>query len=283
MSVVDPTVATFTPPKFNKSRQEEKFIENVLQANFLFLEDFATTKSKTETKKKKKDDDLSDAVAAFEEVNFPEQSYLCKQGDLSDTDYLYIIYSGECSVFIDDKQLQEPYGTMAEGSLIGDIAMIYETARAATVQAMTPVKAFRLHRRSFNYFLHLKTVNNEERSGSASSSSTVMSPKEKMQHDLKEIDTVIDQIAGIKTKYGGDIIQPFKPTRKWLWSRWRGTIMQQDWRVACLNMLLCVVFQLSFRWVCDNIINQPISWSIGMVPDQNHPFVARLLGLNKLW
>jgi len=56
-------------------------------------------------------------------VTFAEESYLCEQGD-EQADYLYIIYRGACNALIDGKQLDEPYGTMQEGSWIWDVAMI---------------------------------------------------------------------------------------------------------------------------------------------------------------
>jgi hypothetical protein len=168
---------------------------------------------------------------------------------------------------------------MTEGALIGDVAMIYETSRAATVQAKTPVKAYRLHRQSFNYFLN----SSNEKQKKQSSSSSKLSPKEQMQKEVKEIDLVIDQISGVKTKYDNNIIMPFKPTRKWLWTRWKGTIIKYAWRPACLNMFMATMYQVMLRFTCNNLINQPITWSIGMIPDKSHPIIARMVGISGVW
>eukprot|EP00751_Fragilariopsis_kerguelensis_P002203 CAMPEP_0170827384 /NCGR_PEP_ID=MMETSP0733-20121128/47222_1 /TAXON_ID=186038 /ORGANISM="Fragilariopsis kerguelensis, Strain L26-C5" /LENGTH=195 /DNA_ID=CAMNT_0011191523 /DNA_START=64 /DNA_END=648 /DNA_ORIENTATION=+ len=164
-----------------------------------------------------KDHDMSKVASAFEEVLFSVDSLLCRQGDFSDTDYLYIIYSGECSVHIDGHQLEEPFGTMTKGALIGELAMIHETPRQATVKATTEVKVYRLHRKSFHYFLNSKAnannANIEEKEEMDNTS--LLSPKERMQKEIKDIDLVIDQISGVKTRYGGNIIPPFQPMRKW--------------------------------------------------------------------
>lgn len=167
---------------------------------------------------------------------------------------------------------------MTEGALIGDGALIYETSQAATVQAATPVKAYRLHRQSFDFFLNSSNEKQQKQS-----SSSKLSPKEQMQKEVKEIDLVIDQISGVETKYDNNIIMPFKPTRKWLWTRWKGTIMQYAWRTACLNMCMVAIFQVLLRFTCTNLINQPITWSTWMIPDKSHPIIARMTGLNGLW
>ena len=260
--------SSFTPPKFKKSPEQEAFIESVLQVNFLFVDEF---ESGTESAAEGGNTYLSHLVDAFEEVNFEEGSNICKQGDLDEDGYLYIIHKGECSVTVDGKRLVEPYGTMTEGSLVGDHTMIYDAARASTVEALTPVKAFRLQRQAFNSFLESKATPGNKH------------PKQKLQQEITAIDNVINQVAGVKTKYEGNIIKPFKPTRRWLWTRWKGTILQQAWQPACWNMLLCFVIQISFRYVCDNVINQPVSWAIGMLPSKDHEMVKRMLGLSKMW
>ena len=280
LMTVNPT-SMFFAPEFDKSPQKIKFIENVLLSSFFFVEDFATRAVETKT-----DIDLSEVVSAFEEIHCPKDSYLYNQGDLPhDDDYMYIIYSGECGIFIDGKRLPEPSGTVRKESLIGDVAMINDTARPATVQALTSVEAFRLDRKSFNHFLFLEDVVNTVPTSRKSRSSSLMppkKPKEKLQRELNEIDFVIDQVSGLHTKYSGDIIQPLIPDRKWLWTRWKGTIMQQAWKVACFNMFLCIVFVILLRSVSLYFLDEPV-WSLMLIPDEDNPFVSRMLGLSSLW
>ncbi len=259
-STINGPNATFVSPEHDKTREKEALIKDVVQSNYIFHD--ASTSGINGN-----DSDVSKLVAAFEEVEFAEGFSICKQGDLDDTNYLYIIYEGDCSIVIDGKQLVEPYGTMHKGSVVGDMAMIYDAPRAATVTALTAVKAFRLHRDVYNSFLESK--------GSDA--------KERLRKELKEIDAAIDRIAGVKSEYEGDIIPQFKPDRSWLLRQWEGTILQQAWKPAFWNMAMSALFIYSFRFGCNNIVNEPITWSIGKIPDKDHYFVSRLLGVSKLW
>ena len=265
---------TYRPPRFLKSEEEASFIESVLRTNFIFNEYSTSTIDGNNT---------GSIYEAFERVDFEKGSLLCKQGDTIDIDYLYIVYRGECSVIVDGKRLVESYGTLSEGILVGDIAMIYDKkARSATVQATTHVTAFRLHRDAFDYFLAQTAQTTTTQS--LTYKERVIMMKEQLRKDLTNIDAVIDQVAGIKARYsGGDIIQRFEPSRMWLWSRWEGTILQQVYKPAVWNMMLSAVFIVTFRFICNNVNNQPITWRIGMLPDPNHPILSRMHGLTKLW
>ena len=156
---------------------------------------------------------------------------------------------------------------MTRGALIGDLAMLYDTGRSATVLAETEVKAWRMHKRTYFHFLNNSATatmkenkTNQSTDTPVKSTTTSTTPKERMQKEVREIDAVIDQISGIKERYGGSIIQPFQPSRKWLWTRWKGTIMQHAWKTAASNMLLGVVFQFCFRYLCTQILKTPLTW-----------------------
>jgi hypothetical protein len=88
------TSTSFTPPIFKKTKQERDFIKNVLHANFIFQDFCRTTNTGNNNRNNINDElgDLSEIICAFEEVDFTIDSLLCKQGDIYDTDYLYIIY-----------------------------------------------------------------------------------------------------------------------------------------------------------------------------------------------
>ena len=104
-----------------------------------------------------------------------------------------------------------------------------------------------------------------------------------IQKQVREIDAVIDQISGVKSKYHGDIIQQFRPQRSWLWGRWKGTILQQAWKSAILNMAISIVFLTTLQVMNHHIFKNPINWPVGAIPDQSHPLILRLKGLYKLW
>ena len=95
------------------------------------------------------------------------------------------------------------------------------------------------------------------------SSPSTNSRAEKVKRDVREIDDIIDRISGVKTKYDGDIIQKFKPGRMWLWSQWRGTIMQHAWRPVVGNMIISLLFMIAIRFLNDHVFRNPVTWPIG--------------------
>ena len=251
----DSAAYEYIPKVFPKEDEEMLFIKEVLKANFLF-QDFSNENNEDNL-------DLSEVIASFEKYTYDKGTMLCKQGDTEDTDYLYLIVSGSCSVSIDGKVLPDPYGSMGSGSLIGDLAMMYGTARAATVRTETPMTVFRLHRTDFYHFLDYADIDRNDSGKSDINSSSTVSRTEKIQQQIEEIDEILDQISGVKSKYLGDIIRPFQPERMWLWSRWKGTILQHAWKSAVLNMVVSFLFLTAVRLTSDHIFKSPITWPVG--------------------
>eukprot|EP00984_Skeletonema_dohrnii_P036522 scaffold37574_cov316-Skeletonema_dohrnii-CCMP3373.AAC.1 len=106
---------------------------------------------------------------------------------------MLILKEGECSITIDGEEVSGNYGTMRPPAMVGELALLMDRERAATVVAKTNVVAFRLDRASFKHFI----VKSED-----------------IKADIRKIDHVIDKISGIKSRYGGDIIRQFKPNRR---------------------------------------------------------------------
>jgi len=271
---IDPdTSSEYSPKVFPKEENETRFIKEVLKANLMFQDLFS--------KKGEKNHGLSNIVASFEKQIFDEGTLLCEQGDTANTDYLYLIASGSCSVSIDGKILPDPYGTIGLGSLIGELALLYGTARAATVRTKTAVSVYRLERRDFHHFMNCNPADSDKTQ--TDSSPYTNSRAEKVKRDLREIDGIIDRFSGVKTKYDGDIIQKFKPSRMWLWSKWRGTIMQHAWRGVVGNMVISLLFMMALRFLNYNVFKSPVTWPIGGIPHKNHPTITRLEGCFKMW
>jgi CRP-like cAMP-binding protein len=250
---------------FSKKEEEVSFIKKVLRANFLF-QDFTSIHDEDKKGNVIEIPSLSTVVQSFEKYTYKKGTILCTQGDSTDTDYLYLIASGSCNVSIDNKKLPDPYGTMGEGSLIGDLAMLYGTARAATVRCQTEVTVYRLHRIDFYHFLdHSSTSssNTDVYVDNDIDHDTVSARQKEIQTQVKEIDEVIDQISGVKSKYDGNIIRQFQPERSWLWRRWRGTILQHAWKSAAVNMLVGLLFLTGLRIANNHIFNNPITWPVG--------------------
>jgi len=262
----------YTPAIFPKEEAEKLFIMEVLKTNFMF-QDPSTTKDEG-------NQDLSDIVKSFEKYVYDEGTLLYKQGDNTENNkYLYLIGSGSCSVSIDGKVLPVPSGTVGPGSLIGEVALLYGTARAATVRTKTPVTVYRLHKTDFGHFMHRDVCDKTDEVSSSSTPSMI----DKIRREVSEIDNIIDRISGVKTKYDGDIIQQFKPSRQWLWRRWRGTILQHAWKAALANMCVSLFFMIGLRVLNDRIFKNPITWPIGGIPDVGHPMIIRMVGLFKMW
>ena len=204
----DDETTKFIPPIFNNSKEEANSIKSTLMTNFMF--------------QSLSDNTLDKLVLAFQKVEYNKGSIITKQGD-KNIDYFYVIYKGECDVTVDGKKLPYPYGTLSEGTMFGELAMLYNVPRKATVSAKSDtITLFRVDRKTFRYFLDRQQ------------------PQEidDVKEELKDIDSAIDKIAGVNSRYSGDIIKQYKPQRKWLWSRWTGTILQRSYKVALLQMII---------------------------------------------
>ena len=229
-----------------RTEDERSYIESVLRTNVLF-QDVVRQGS------------LFDLASAFDRVEYKKGDVIFSQGD-ANNDFMLILEEGECSITIDGEEVPDPYGTMKGGSMVGELALLLGKDRAATVKAKTNVVAFRLDRASFKYFMAGPLVKAED-----------------IKTEIRQIDHAIDKISGVNTRYGGDIIRQYKPSRRWLWGRWNGTVLQQAWTAAAANMLISVCFIAAFRF-----FHQP-TWAVGQIPDPNFPVISRLVPLAKLW
>lgn len=69
------------------------------------------------------------------ERRFPVGARLAKQGEMSGVAF-FVIADGEAAVSVDGKRL----GTMGPGDHFGELAMISQRERTATVEALTPMR-----------------------------------------------------------------------------------------------------------------------------------------------
>jgi CRP-like cAMP-binding protein len=77
------------------------------------------------------------------------------QGDLGD--YFYVLKSGQVAFIVNGKQVGEAY----EGATFGELALLYDAPRAATVRAVTDCSLYRVDQKTFRAML----ANNKARSG----------------------------------------------------------------------------------------------------------------------
>jgi CRP/FNR family transcriptional regulator, cyclic AMP receptor protein len=82
-----------------------------------------------------------------EDVEVPAGKVLCKEGEVGRE--FFVIIDGEVEVTKNGKRL----ATRAGGEFFGEIALLEETQRMATVTAQTPLRFFVLTRRDFRQLL----------------------------------------------------------------------------------------------------------------------------------
>ena len=194
------------------------------------------------------------------ELPLNRDDVIVTQGQPCEGDYVYLVTEGDCTVMVDGKVVPEPYGTLKPKAIFGELGVLYNQTRAATIVAKSErVSLFRVKGDTFKSVLHQLVCDGTDPA------------------TLASIDQAINQCTGTISLYGGDIIRTFKPNRAWLWGRWRGTVFQHNFKTTTLNMLLSLLFIVGVRLVTDP------TWSIGLTPDKSHPFIQRLEIVRRLW
>jgi len=126
----------FKPRVINKSEEQKEKIKKRLQQSFLF-----SSLGYYE---------MSIVINAMDEAHFKPKDTVIKQGD--DGDNLYVVESGKLKCYKTMKQNQEPvflkeYGP---GEAFGELALLYNSPRAATIIAETDCVLWSLDRATFN-------------------------------------------------------------------------------------------------------------------------------------
>ena len=89
------------------------------------------------------------AVAGVLRVRRAERGErLIRKGDQADS--MYFIVSGEVEV---DAETGAPKGRLIEGDFFGEIALIADRTRTATITALAPCKLLLLHKNDFEMFM----------------------------------------------------------------------------------------------------------------------------------
>jgi CRP/FNR family cyclic AMP-dependent transcriptional regulator len=87
--------------------------------------------------------ELRQLAQASEDLEVPVGTALCREGELGSE--FFVIVEGE----VDVTRSGEALATRGPGDFVGEIALVEDTRRTATVTAKTPVRFFVLTRRSF--------------------------------------------------------------------------------------------------------------------------------------
>lgn len=95
-------------------------------------------------------------VDALEPMQLEAGVEIIKQGDMGD--YFYLMDSGICEIFKDGTLVQ----TATEAMSFGELALMYNSPRAATVTAKEASKLFKLDRMTFKFILMDTTIRKRE-------------------------------------------------------------------------------------------------------------------------
>lgn len=90
---------------------------------------------------------LKTVIFALEEKKVPKGTTIIKQGDTGD--FFYVLEKGQVSYYVDDKKVNES----SDGSSFGELALMYNSPRAATVIADTDCIVWALDRITFRRIL----------------------------------------------------------------------------------------------------------------------------------
>ena len=138
-----------------KSPETTAFLVNALAGNFVF--DCIDDKAKLQF------------VSVMQPQEFNEGEWVMRQGDVGD--YFYILEEGEVAFCVagagdaaaaadprardpgDDGLAAPQVGTGARGTTFGELALLYNTPRAASVRALTPLRLYKIDQRTFRALL----------------------------------------------------------------------------------------------------------------------------------
>lgn len=146
---MDPTDMKNKPKKvIAKSDEDREKIQGRLATCFLFS-----------SLDKEALDSLIDAVS---ESTFQSGEVLMAQGD--DGDFFYIVEEGECQIFVkmedgEEKMVKE----CGPGDGFGELALMYNAPRAATIKATTEMRCWAVDRETFKLTLMESTLNKRDR------------------------------------------------------------------------------------------------------------------------
>jgi CRP/FNR family transcriptional regulator, cyclic AMP receptor protein len=85
-------------------------------------------------------------------VTYQASQVLFKKGDVGDA--AYVIIKGDAEVVIASDTGEIPIAILRDGALVGEIAILCDTPRTATVRAKGELKALRIRKEPFFELLH---------------------------------------------------------------------------------------------------------------------------------
>lgn len=130
-----------------KSKLEEIGLANLMSKSFMF-----NTLTESDFKK---------VLNAFEIILFNEDETVIKEGDSGDK--LFMVKNGilDCYKILNDKNTY--LKSYIEGDTFGELALLYNVPRQASIYAKTAASLYSLDRTTFNYIVKNASIKNRER------------------------------------------------------------------------------------------------------------------------
>ena len=132
--------------------------------------------------------------------------------------------------------MPEPYGIIGQNAVFGDMGILYDEVRAATITVES--ESLKYYQIAGDLFLNLLTE---------STTNSPMVSLDKMQ----EIDEVINTVSGTNTLYEGRVIPRYRPERSWLWQQYSGTVLKISLETILLAMAWSALFIIFAKVVTD--------------------------------
>ena len=96
--------------------------------------------------------EVAELISCSRLMNYPPGTILCHENALEDTFYLILEGEVEVTKVINNSQTRL-LKTLRDGDFFGEMALIHNAPRAATVKALTPLIALEIHRQAFDRVL----------------------------------------------------------------------------------------------------------------------------------
>ena len=137
MSAPVTVAADWKPPVYEKSDEQASAIRKDIEAGKVAML-FSSVNAK----------EMDVLVAAFQSKDVANGTDIIKQGDLVAEEF-YVVADGTFEIFVGDKKVLD----VAKGGCFGELALLYDAPRAATVKATSDSKVWSLDRATFKTIL----------------------------------------------------------------------------------------------------------------------------------
>mmetsp|Transcript_1532 Transcript_1532/g.3331 ORF Transcript_1532/g.3331 Transcript_1532/m.3331 type:complete len:409 (-) Transcript_1532:159-1385(-) len=127
----------FTAPKHSKTNDQKDRLNQTLQKSFMFSE--------------LEPQDMETILMAMKEVVFDSGKQVITEGE--DGDYLFVIEKGSLDCIKKIEGVEKVVKTCVPGDVFGELALLYNCPRAASVVAKDECVCWQLDRESFNHIV----------------------------------------------------------------------------------------------------------------------------------